>query len=194
MNKQHIILAAAWICYGILHSLLASSGFKQLLKKRFGEKFVSYRLFYTFFAATGLIAIILFQASISLLALFKPNAAVRISGQLIAVAGLAIMIVCIKKYFMQTSGLRWLIESNSTDKLMITGIHRFVRHPLYLGTFIFIWGCWLIAPSLSLLISNFIITAYTLIGIQFEEKKLVTEFGEAYKEYRKKVPMIIPRL
>jgi len=49
-------------------------------------------------------------------------------------------------------------------------------------------------PILSLLIVNIIITAYTLIGIRFEENKLVLEFGESYKEYQRKVPMIIPSL
>jgi protein-S-isoprenylcysteine O-methyltransferase Ste14 len=68
-----------------------------------------------------------------------------------------------------------------------------VRHPLYAGTFIFIWGLFILVPSLSLLISNTIITIYTLIGLRFEEQKLEKEFGDAYKTYKQKVPMIIPK-
>ena len=76
---------------------------------------------------------------------------------------------------------------------MITGVHRIVRHPLYAGTFIFIWGLLIVYPYLSLFITDAIITIYTLIGLKFEEKKMEREFGDAYKSYQQSVPMIIPR-
>ena len=67
-----------------------------------------------------------------------------------------------------------------------------VRHPLYFGTFVFIWGFFIVLPYLSLLICNLVVTIYTLIGIRFEEAKLEKEFGESYKQYKAQVPMIIP--
>jgi protein-S-isoprenylcysteine O-methyltransferase Ste14 len=67
-----------------------------------------------------------------------------------------------------------------------------VRHPLYLGTFLFIWGAWLIIPLVSFGITNVVITLYTLIGIHFEERKLVEEFGQSYISYSRQVPKIIP--
>ena len=76
---------------------------------------------------------------------------------------------------------------------MITGIHKIVRHPLYAGTFMFIWGLLIALPYLSLLIADVIITVYTLIGLKLEEKKLEKEYGAAYKLYKQKVPMLIPR-
>ena len=75
---------------------------------------------------------------------------------------------------------------------MTGGFHRYVRHPLYLGTFITIWAGFLLLPLISLLISNAIITIYTLIGIELEEKKLILEFGEDYREYQNRVPRLIP--
>jgi protein-S-isoprenylcysteine O-methyltransferase Ste14 len=103
------------------------------------------------------------------------------------------MSICVGKYFMQLSGLKGLIHNKTNNELMITGVHKVVRHPLYSGTFIFIWGLLILFPSLSLFISDAIITLYTLIGLRFEEKKLEREFGEAYRAYKEKVPMIIPR-
>jgi protein-S-isoprenylcysteine O-methyltransferase Ste14 len=35
-------------------------------------------------------------------------------------------------------------------------------------------------------------TAYILLAIRFEEKDLIADHGETYKEYRQQVPMIIP--
>jgi len=120
---------------------------------------------------------------------------ITIFGGSIAVAfGLAIMSICIFKYFMQLSGLKKIMEYKTSNELMITGIHRIVRHPLYAGTFIFIWGLLILFPYFSLLIADIIITIYTLIGLQFEEQKLKKEFGNAYRMYRQKVPMLIPKL
>ena len=126
--------------------------------------------------------------------LFQPNSISYVLGIATALVGLVIMGICIKKYFAQLSGLKTLFidEVKTGNTLIITGIHRFVRHPLYAGTFIFIWGLFIFMPYSSLLISNFIITIYTLIGIGFEEKKLIGEFGDQYREYKRKVPMIIP--
>ena len=97
---------------------------------------------------------------------------------------------------MSLSGFKTLIQNDDeqgANELYIAGLHRYVRHPLYLGTFIFIWGLWIVVPTLSLLIANAIITIYTLIAIPLEEKKLIKEFGDAYKRYTETVPRIIPR-
>jgi protein-S-isoprenylcysteine O-methyltransferase Ste14 len=78
--------------------------------------------------------------------------------------------------------------------LQISGVHRYVRHPLYLGTFIFLWGLFLLIPLWSSLIAVVLIQAYTQTGIIFEEKKLVAEFGDQYRDYQQAVPKLIPGL
>ena len=111
------------------------------------------------------------------------------------VIGGLIMLLCIKKYFLSLSGLKSLVaEEIVANELRIDGVHQYVRHPLYFGTFVFIWGLLLLFPYLSLLIANSIITIYTLIAIRFEEQKLVDEFGEAYIKYKNNVPMILPNM
>jgi methanethiol S-methyltransferase len=118
---------------------------------------------------------------------------IRFAGILAAAAGLVLMLVCIRKYFFSLSGLRGLFIESATNELIITGVHKFMRHPLYLGTFAFIWGFFIVYPYLSLFISNTVITVYTLIGIHLEEQKLVAEFGDQYRQYRQRVPKLIPR-
>lgn len=182
-----------WVLYGVLHSLLADTGVKAWLSRRMGSFSAHYRLIYTLFAFITLVALLLYQVRMVSPALYTGFPTLKIAGALITLTGLSLMLFCIRKYFMSLSGLRTLVEPEKAGaELMITGIHQYVRHPLYLGTFIFIWGLWIVFPYLSLLIANVIITIYTLIGINLEEKKLEELFGESYKKYKQRVPRLLP--
>jgi methanethiol S-methyltransferase len=193
MIKEHILLAALWITYGVLHSLLADTRVKDWLSGRLGSLSMHYRLFYSLFAFITFIAILVYQVSMVSPLVYSGFLFLKIIGSLITLAGLGIMLICIRKYFMSISGYRSLVEPEKDGAgLMVTGIHRYVRHPLYLGTFIFIWGLWVVIPYLSLLISNIVITTYTLIGINLEEKKLEQLFGDSYRTYKQKVPRLLP--
>jgi methanethiol S-methyltransferase len=157
------------------------------------ENFKYYRLFYTLFAFAGFVLIIYYQITILTVVLFTVNIILFVIGLIVMLAGFLIMMVSIKKYFMSLSGIKTLVaEEPLTNELRIDGVHKYVRHPLYLGTFLFIWGLFLLFPLLTLLIANIIITVYTLIGIVFEEQKLQKEFGTAYIDYQKQVPKVIP--
>jgi protein-S-isoprenylcysteine O-methyltransferase Ste14 len=189
-----LLLILSWILYGVLHSWLASHPVKQLVKRQFPVLGKYYRLLYTIFAFLGLAAVIIFQLYLPAVVVFVPSTVSLVAGILSAVTGMCIMFICIHKYFFQLSGLKSLYASAPSNELMITGIHRYIRHPLYSGTFLFIWGAWLLWPYDTFLAANIVITVYTLIGIRLEEQKLVKEFGESYKAYKKRVPMLVPRL
>ena len=113
---------------------------------------------------------------------------------LLVLPGFAIMSASIFKYFKLLSGIRSIYLATPPAELKLNGIHKYVRHPLYLGTLLFVWGLFFIFPLLNNLIAVVAITVYVLVGIKFEEKKLIKEFGNDYEEYIKKVPGLIPKL
>jgi protein-S-isoprenylcysteine O-methyltransferase Ste14 len=193
MLATHLLLAFLWIGYCALHSVLASLAVKAKAQQLMGNRFRHYRLLYTLFAALSLAAVVYYQVTISSVDIFTPNIFTVLGGVLIGATGLSIMLICIRKYFASLSGIKSLVEEIPSPQLMIAGIHRYIRHPLYLGTFLFIWGLWLLLPTLSLLIAVFVITGYTLYAIQLEERKLIAEFGDKYRQYQEQVPKLIPR-
>jgi methanethiol S-methyltransferase len=191
--NTHIILAVSWILFSVLHSILASGKVKRYVEinSSFFHKY--YRLLYSLFAAVSFVTIIIYQ--VNLPSPFLLSTSFKWLGYPVAITGIVIMLICIRKYFTGLTGLKALMMNTHFEPVLeVKGIHTYVRHPLYLGTFLFIWGGFFVIPQLSLLISNIIITVYTLIGIRYEEMKLVEIFGEEYKLYKQSVPKIIPRL
>jgi protein-S-isoprenylcysteine O-methyltransferase Ste14 len=76
--------------------------------------------------------------------------------------------------------------------LVISGLYRYIRHPLYTAGLIFIWLLPLM--TVNILTINISLTLYILIGTYFEERKLRAEFGRGYIDYAAVTPMFIPFL
>jgi protein-S-isoprenylcysteine O-methyltransferase Ste14 len=71
-------------------------------------------------------------------------------------------------------------------------LYRFARHPLYLGWMIAFWS----TPTMTAAHLTFALatTGYILIAIQLEESDLIAAHGSSSANYRRQVPMLIPRL
>ncbi len=77
-------------------------------------------------------------------------------------------------------------------RFVTPGPYKLVRHPLYIGWLTIFW----VIPTMTVahLVFAVLTSAYILVAIQFEERDLVKAHGRDYAEYRKQVPMFIPRL
>lgn len=70
-------------------------------------------------------------------------------------------------------------------------LYKKLRHPLYLGFLIAFWS----SPEMSYahFIFACLMTGYILIGISWEERDLIRDFGDVYREYRSRVPKLFPK-
>ena len=86
---------------------------------------------------------------------------------------------------------RYLQGKPHTGLRFVTPVlYRVVRHPLYVGWFCAFW----FTPTMTVthLFFALMTSAYILIAIQLEERDLVEAHGEKYRDYKRRVPMILP--
>jgi len=89
---------------------------------------------------------------------------------------------------------RKVSETHRVEKVVTTGIYSIIRHPQHLGWFLVQVGfTFLLSGWYALLASPLIFGLLYLISLK-EEAELTKEFGKEYEEYKRKVPMFVPRL
>ena len=185
-----IILAAAF--WGFFHSFNASHGVKEFWRRFLGDGFMKlYRLVYNVFAVLTFLPILL------LLVLLPDRTLYRVPApwNYLMIGGQTFFAVCLLAAVFQFGilyfiGLRQLAQAPGDRKLVTTGLYGFVRHPFY--TF-FLFLLWLTpVMTTNLLVVYLALTLYIQIGIHFEERKLLREFGDQYAHYKAATPTLFP--
>jgi len=87
--------------------------------------------------------------------------------------------------------LYWKGEKHRKSLFMTPALYRTVRHPLFVAWLVIFWA----TPSMTAghLVLALLTTGYILVAIQLEERDLIDEFGDTYREYRAVTPMLVPR-
>lgn len=185
-----IIMAAAF--WGFFHSFNASHSVKEFWLRAMGDGFMKYyRLAYNVIAVLTFLPILILLLLLPDRILYRvpaPWSYLMIAGQVFfALLLLAAVFQFGILYFI---GLRQVAERPSDRKLVTTGLYGFVRHPFYTFFLLFLW----LTPfmTVNLLVVYLALTIYIQIGIYFEERKLIREFGDQYVEYRASTPALFP--
>lgn len=188
-----VIPAAAGI-YGLIHSLMASTSFKQLVANNFGSAANKYyRLFYSISSTILLLPVLTLPALIPDQTLYTiPTPYLYLTSALQVLCIVLLTYSVMQTGALQFIGIRQAIGLEDNDKLNTSGLYRYVRHPLYTFGLLFIWLSPVMTQNMALLYAS--LTLYTIIGAIFEERKLEEKFGAAYQSYKAKTPFIIPFL
>jgi protein-S-isoprenylcysteine O-methyltransferase Ste14 len=191
---DHLLYGLAWASFGALHSLLAAAPGRALLGRAFGA---GTRLAYNAIAVFHVAAIWAFGRFLAQgAAPFGLPLWAQAGLSLLALAGAALLLLGLREYdlgrFAGTWQLRHRVppDAEGEDEPLVTGgFHRFVRHPLYTAAFMILWG--LVRDPFSLATAAWA-SLYLVIGTLFEERKLTRLYGQAYRDYVRRVPRFIP--
>jgi methanethiol S-methyltransferase len=143
-----------------------------------------------------LIPIVWFAKGIREYYIVQSTTLVQYLGVVMVLLGLLLGKISIKWYDLREfMGLQQLqpVEIKNME-LQTKGMLRYVRHPLYLATLIIVIGILMFSLTITNLVSASVIILYLFVGIYLEERKLIHEFGKDYRDYKKKTPMLFPRL
>ncbi len=192
--EAHLIYGLVWIGFGVLHSLLARELVKRRLRPLFGA---GYRFAYGVFAVATF-GVVIGAGEV----LFRHGAhwdwplAVDVLRWAVVLAGFGVLIVVGRGYDLDRfTGLRQLrnrrrgIAEPEDEPLRLDGLHRYVRHPLYFGLVLILWGIVDDEERLALAVWA---SLYIVIGLWFEERDLIRLHGARYRAYRARVPALIP--
>ena len=194
----YLTLAALWITWCAVHSGMISLTTTDFLKRRLGVGYRFYRLFFNIFAVATVMPLFAYTESLQRPALFRWHGLlIGVQVLLLALSGVLFLGGAWHYDLLQFLGIRQVTTGSShhalseTGKLNTTGVLRITRHPWYLGGILFVWAAYETMDT-AVLVMNMILTTYLIIGAILEERKLVRQFGDEYRAYQMRVPMLIP--
>ncbi|MCP3871467.1 MAG: hypothetical protein GY703_25855 [Gammaproteobacteria bacterium] len=190
-----MVITAVWLVYFGLHSLLASLMAKRWVSRHYPGLLPGYRLFF------NLVAVLLLIPPLYLTYGYQGPWLRQWSGAGWWLAnGLAMLALCLFFWSLnfydsgEFIGTRqWRQQERKIEDqeaFHISPLHRFVRHPWYALGLVLVWTR---DMNLAMFWTSLVITLYFLLGSRLEENKLLEYHGAAYRNYRTRVPGIIPR-
>ncbi len=193
---RYVVLASLWVAWCFLHSFMITRSVTGYVQKHFEKIYPYYRIIYNGVALITLIPVLVYSFSLKGTPVFFWKGPFRIVQGLFVVSALFLFAAGARQYDLsQFLGVRRSRERNAchvlTDdcELNTEGILGMVRHPWYTGGILIVWARPL--DTVAFLTST-VITGYFLIGSFLEERKLLAEFGEAYRDYQRRVSMFLP--
>ena len=194
LQKEQALAVDAALCllFFLQHSIIVRKGVREKLRDLVPADY--YGAFYTITSSIPLILMIVFWQTTE--ALMSAEGAWYWAVRFLFILGMAGFYWGIRSLGsfdpFGTLNIRRLIggRPRKTPPLTAKGPYLWVRHPLYFFSLVMIWA----NPHIShdRLLFNIMWTGWIIIGTMLEERDLVADFGDGYRDYQKRVPMLIP--
>jgi len=189
-----LILAFYLVAFAAIHSLMASLSFK-----RFATRVLGFRAELLYIPVFNIIALLtilplaylLYKNSGPFLYIIpSPWRWLMSGGQFLAATFALRALLDVPNRFKICSQLS-VPNTPEASPLNIRGIYRWVRDPFLLSGLIIMW----LTPfmTINLLVIYILATIYLYVGPLHWERRLVSQFGDEYREYQKRVHRIIPQ-
>ncbi|NIM92763.1 MAG: hypothetical protein GTO18_03490 [Anaerolineales bacterium] len=193
-ETAQILLLDFFLCvvFFIQHSVMARKSFRRRLKQFLPKKFVG-----SFYAiASGIVVlflVLLWQETA--IQLIEVQGVLRYAMRAVFFFSIIIVLWVMSVGFLPLFRLQTIVNEIQRVEpqpvsLLANGPYRWIRHPLYFSSLLMLWS----NPDLTLdrLVLNILFSIWVIVAIKLEEGDLMTKYGDAYQEYRRNVPMLIP--
>ena len=184
----HALYALSWLSFALVHSLLLNESVRARMRPLTGGRC---RLVYT------IVSVLHFGAVMAVAGMLFGDAPpfdvppwAWIGWGAVFLAGATIMWIGFRPFY-TARFLGLTTEDETSDTLVVQGIQRHIRHPLYGGGILVLWGLATNEGGVATAIWG---TLYLIVGAMIEEERLRRRFGQAYVDYCERVPRFIPRL
>lgn len=126
-------------------------------------------------------------------AAYPVNLSMRIAGAVLLTAGVPVLVHAFVRFVVEGAGTPAPVAP--TEQLVVGGLYRYVRNPMYLAVLAVITGQALVLNRPALLLYALVAGAAMVAFVYgYEEPALERQFGEQYQSYRRSVPRWWPRL
>ncbi len=191
-----LVDVALVVLFGLQHSVMARSGFKRRWTRVVPPAIERS----TYVLLASLILLVTFRVwrpiPIVVWSIASPAWTAVVWGAFAAGWGLVLVTTFVVDHF-ALFGMKQVVSYARgrplpEAPLRISLFYRFIRHPLFLGFLTVFWA----TPEMTVghLLYAGLMTAYVAIGIPLEERDLVRDHGQAYEQYRREIPMLLPRV
>lgn len=187
-----------WIVWCAMHSILIDPVVVKFVKNRMGSKTAYYRLAYNGLSLLTLVPLLVITWVDRGDVVFSWSGWTMLARLLLFAGAMVCFFGGAKGYDLQNFlGFKQIREGRESlllgeqQSFSETGIFGLVRHPWYVGSFLFIWSVFGTYYE-----KNFacvlILSCYLVLGTYLEERKILAEHGDMYRKYQGRVSMFIP--
>ena len=194
----HVWLVLIWVTWCVLHSVMISPAVTGRLRQNLGDHYRYYRLAFNVFSLVTFTLAMLYNRSLITPVVLRLEGAWYVVQLGLLFVAFWLFLAGGRHYdLLYTLGVRQLLGGathgaiTKSGGLTTSGLLGVTRHPWYLATMLLIWTHQRELTVAGLIVKG-ILTVYVVVGTILEERKLVAEFGDEYRQYQRDVAMLFP--